>query len=122
VKQVGGEVTFKDKNNLVRIAVAPGPAPTPAAAQAQLAALGRSNPTLVAGTARAIVLPSGPGVKIAYTTKSAPNPVTGKSVTLMVDRYELAHGGRVARIDLGTPTGVDNVDAYRKMAESYRWG
>jgi hypothetical protein len=122
VKQVNNEVTFKDKNNLVRIVVAPGPTPTAAAAQAQLAALKRSNPTLIAGAPQAIALKSGPAVKITYTTQSAPNPVTGKSVTLMVDRYELAHGGQVATIDLGTPTGVDNVDAYKKMVASYRWG
>jgi hypothetical protein len=39
----------------------------------------------------------------------------------MVDRYELAKKGRVAVIDLGTPTGVDNVDAYRMMSESFTW-
>lgn len=122
VKQTGNEVAFKDKNNLVRIAIASGSAPTPAALQAQLAALKRSNPTLIPGSPQTIALKSGPAVKITYTTQSAPNPVTGKSVTLMVDRYELAHGGRVATIDLGTPTGVDNVDAYKKMVASYRWG
>ena len=47
--------------------------------------------------------------------------MTGKSLRLTVDRYELAHGGRVAIVDLGTPVGVDNVDAYRRMIESLRW-
>jgi hypothetical protein len=122
VKHVNNEVTFKDKNNLVRIVVAPGPAPAPTAVQSQLAALKRSNPTIVVGAPQTIALKSGPAVKITYTTQSAPNPVTGKSVTLMVDRYEFAHGSRVATIDLGTPTGVDNVDAYKKMVASYRWG
>jgi hypothetical protein len=122
VKQAKDGVTFKDKNNLVRIALASGLAPTTATAQAQLAALKRSDPTLIPGAPRAITIKSGPAVKITYTTQSTPNPVTGKSVTLMVDRYELAHGGRVATIDLGTPTGVDNVDAYKRMIASYKWG
>jgi hypothetical protein len=122
VKQAKDGVSVKDKNNLVQIAVVSGPTPTPASAQAQLATLKRSDPTLTAGTAQAIILKSGPAVKITYTTQSAPNPVTGKSVTLMVDRYELTHNGQVATIDLGTPTGVDNVDAYKKMIASYRWG
>jgi len=39
----------------------------------------------------------------------------------MVDRYELGKKGRVVVIDLGTPTGVDNVDAYRMMSESFAW-
>ncbi len=47
--------------------------------------------------------------------------MTGKRVTLIVDRYELAAGGRVAIVDLGTPRGVDNVDAYRMMISSFRW-
>jgi hypothetical protein len=56
-----------------------------------------------------------------YTTQSAPNPVTGKRVSLTVDRYYLSAGGKTAVVDLGTPVGVDNVDAYRLMIESFRW-
>ena len=47
--------------------------------------------------------------------------MTGKRVKLVVDRYVLGRGGRVAVVDLGTPVGVDNVDAYRMMIESFRW-
>jgi len=47
--------------------------------------------------------------------------VTGKRVTLAVDRYEVGSGGRLAVIDLGTPVGVDNVDAYRLISQSFRW-
>jgi hypothetical protein len=36
-------------------------------------------------------------------------------------RYYLARGGKTAVVDLGTPVGVDNVDAYRLMIESFRW-
>jgi hypothetical protein len=121
VRQTASKATIKDKNNLVRISVSRGPAPTTTSAQAQLAVLERSNPTLTSGTAQMVTLKSGPVVKVTYTTASAPNPVTGKRVTLTVDRYELAHAGRVAVVDLGTPIGVDNVDAYRRMIESFKW-
>lgn len=121
VQQTPSEVSIKDKNNLVRISVSRGPAPTTTSAQAQLAALKRSNPTLTAGTPQTVTLKSGPAVKVTYTTTSAPNPVTGKRVTLTVDRYELAHAGRLAIVDLGTPVGVDNVDAYKRMIGSFRW-
>src|SRR3984893_2856381 len=114
-------VSIRDKNNLVRIAVSRGPVPTTASVQAQLAALQRSTPGLTAGATQAVTLKSGAAVKATYTTQSAPNPVTGKQVTLNVVRYELAHAGRVAIIDLGTPTGVDNVDAYKRMAGSFTW-
>jgi hypothetical protein len=121
VQEGASRVTISDKNNLVRISLSNGPAPTTASVRSQLAALARSTPTLTAGTPKAISLKSGPAVKATYTTQSAPNPVTGKRVTLTVDRYVLAHGGRVAIVDLGTPVGVDNVDAYRRMIESFKW-
>jgi hypothetical protein len=120
VKASGSGVTISDKNNLVRISLAPGSAPTASGVQAALAALRSSSPGLKSGTAQAISLKSGPAVKATYITLSAPNPVTGKRVELTVDRYELGHGRRVATIDLGTPRGVDNVDAYRRMIESFR--
>jgi hypothetical protein len=64
---------------------------------------------------------AGEAIKATYTTRSAPNPVTGKQVVLIVDRYELSKAGKRAIIDLGSPSGVDNVDAYRKMINSFRW-
>jgi hypothetical protein len=121
VQEGASSVAIKDKNNLVRIAVSPGPAPTPASVRAQLAALRSSTHGLTPGATHVTTLKSGPAVKATYTTQSAPNPVTGKQVTLNVDRYALAHAGRVAIVDLGTPTGVDNVDAYRRMIESFKW-
>ncbi len=108
---------FQDKNNIVRVVIQPGPAPTPAKVRSDPALKGaqiRSGPSVVTiGSRRAI--------KVVYTTESRPNPVTGKRVTLTVDRYYIAHARRVATIDLGTPVGVDNVDAYRLMIESFRW-
>jgi len=60
-------------------------------------------------------------VHLVYSARRAPNAVPGRRVVLLVDRYELARGGRRAVIDLGTPRGVDNVDAYRLIAQSFRW-
>jgi hypothetical protein len=60
-------------------------------------------------------------VKTTYTTQSAPNPVTGKRLKLTVDHYELARPGRRAVVELSTPVGVDNVDAYRLMIQSFKW-
>jgi hypothetical protein len=108
---------FQDKNNIVRVAVRRGSLPTVTQV--------RGDPSL-----RVARITSGPAtvatggvhaVKVVYATQSAPNAVTGKRVTLMVDRYYVAHASRVATVDLGTPVGVDNVDAYRLMIESFRW-
>jgi hypothetical protein len=116
-----GNVTFQDKNNLVHIVVGKGGAATPASVSAELTALKKSSPSLRFQQPGVKQVGSARTVKAVYTTRSAPNPVTGKRVTLVVDRYELAKGGRRAIIDLGTPQGVDNVDAYRLMIESFRW-
>jgi hypothetical protein len=101
----GAQVTFRDKNNIVRIDVAQAPKPTTATVKG----------------AEAITISGKPALKLAYTTQSAPNAVTGKRVTLVVDRYYLWRGGKRAVVDLGTPRGVDNVDAYRLMIESFTW-
>lgn len=115
------DVTFRDKNNLVHVVIATGAAPTPTSVAAQLNALKQADPTLSFRAPRTVAIGSGPVVKAVYTTESAPSAVTGKRVKLVVDRYELAGGGRVATVDLGTAVGVDNVDAYRMMIESFRW-
>ena len=111
----GNKVTIRDKNNIVRIEVQPGALPTFARAKTDLAAT-----QIVSGPAK-VTISGQPAVKVTYSTESAPNPVTGKRVTLVVDRYYLAHSSKVAIVDLGTGKGVDNVDAYRLMIESFRW-
>jgi hypothetical protein len=115
----GRRVSFRDKNNIVRVVVITGSAPTSASVRSDLAKLGGVR---VQGAPQKLTLHSGPALKVVYTTESAPNPVTGKRVTLAVDRYYVGpRGGKLAIVDLGTPQGVDNVDAYRLMIQSFRW-
>ena len=118
--QQGGSntVVFRDKNNIVRIAVGVGPAPTAASVKQELRRLKGAS---VVSAPQPMRLPGGRAYKVVYSTESRANAVTGKRVRLVVDRYYVAHGGRHAVIDLGTPQGVDNVDAYRLMIESFRW-
>ena len=115
----GKTVVFRDKNNIVRIDVSAGPAPTVATIKQELRRLKGGH---LVSPPQPMQLPAGRAYKVVYSTESAPNAVTGKRVTLVVDRYYLARGGRRAVVDLGTPQGVDNVDAYRLMIESFRWG
>jgi hypothetical protein len=87
----GNDVTFQEKANLIHIAVRKG------APHAK------------------------PGVKTTYSRMSAPDPVTGKRLRLITDRYEYGNKGKVAILDLATPVGVDNVDAYRMISASFEW-
>jgi hypothetical protein len=117
------DVTFQDKNNIVHIVVSSGAAPSIHSVASELARQRATTPSLrVTSVPRNVTIKGTPEVKAVYTTQSKPNPVTGKRVLLVVDRYELGRGGKRATVDLGTPKGVDNVDAYRMMIESVRWG
>lgn len=114
----GANVVFRDKNNIVRIVVGSGGATNAAAVAGDLRSLGGAT---LQGRPTALDLPGGRAIKAVYTTRSAANAVTGKRITLTVDRYYIWRGSRRAIVDLGTPVGVDNVDAYRLMIESFRW-
>jgi hypothetical protein len=114
----GKQVTFRDKNNIVRIVIGNGPAPSEARVRSDVRALTGAS---VQSPPKRMTLAGKPAFKVSYSTESAANPVTGKRVKLVVDRYYLWKGGRTAVVDLGTPVGVDNVDAYRLMTESFRW-
>jgi hypothetical protein len=117
----GRNVTFKSNNNLIRVLVTSGPIPTPAAVSAELARQKQAQPSLTVGPSSTQSINGSPVVKVSYSTQSAPNPVTGKQVLLLVDRYVYAKGGKLATVDLATPKGVDNVDAYKKIAKSFKW-
>jgi hypothetical protein len=114
----GDAVVIRDKNNIVRIVAGPATAPTRAAVEREVQTL---NGVKAQTAPQAIKVSGKPAFKVVYSTRSAPSSVTGKRVTLLVDRYYLWNGGRRAVVDLGTPQGVDNVDAYRLMIESFRW-
>lgn len=115
----GSDVTFREKANVIRIAIRTGSTPDGASAVKGLEQLKRADASV-----RVIGRPSagaGQAVKIGYSRQSAPDPVTGKRLRLVVDRYEYGKGGKVAVLDLETPVGVDNVDAYRLIGESFTW-
>jgi hypothetical protein len=120
-KGSGNDVTFQEKANVIHIAVARGPVPTEATASAGIEQMRKSDPTVQSTPPERLTLNGAPVVKVTYTRLSAPDPVTGKRFQLTIDRYLYAKGGKVAVIDLGTPVGVDNVDAYRMISESFQW-
>jgi hypothetical protein len=52
---------------------------------------------------------------------SPPDPVTGKQIPSTVDRYYVPGATGLAIVSLSTPDGVDNVDAFRTMIQTYTW-
>jgi hypothetical protein len=120
-KGSGSDVTFQNMNNIVHIVIAKGALPSAAAAGAELRASSKSASSLKVGATQSLTVSGAPALKLSYSTTSPPNPVTGKRVQLLVDRYLYAKGGKRATIDLATAKGVDNVDAYKMMSRSFKW-
>ena len=58
---------------------------------------------------------------LAYEILSPADPVTGKQVPSSADRYYMPGTNGLAVVSLSTPKGVDNVDAFRQMIESFQW-
>ncbi len=114
-------LTFADKDNQVHIAVTSGSAPSVAAARSALERSIPASSQLKVKTATTQPVSGAKAIHITYDELGPADPVTGKSLTLMVDRYVLAKGGKVATVDESTPVGVDNVDAYRLIIESFKW-
>ena len=117
----GDKVTFQDKNNVIYIAVQRGSKPTVSSVEAGVAKLKASTPSVKVASAQTMTIGGQSVVKATYSSESQPNPVTGKRVRLVVDRYAYYKAGRVALVDLGTAAGVDNVDAYRMISRSFKW-
>ena len=62
--------------------------------------------------------------KAVFTSLLDPEPSgsgDGQARQAAGDRYYVYHAGRVVTVDLGTPRGVDNVDACCLMIGSFAW-
>jgi hypothetical protein len=117
----GSRTTFQDKNNVIRIEVKRGSSPTLASVKADVEKLKASTPSVRVASAQSMTIGGRQVPKVTYTSESPPNPVTGRRVKLIVDRYVYFKNGQVAVLDLGTAVGVDNVDAYRMISRSFKW-
>lgn len=111
-------VTFQDKDNRISVTIQGGDAPSAESVRAEVRAI--AGATLTAD-AHAITLPGGPAILATYQIDGPTDPVTAKRPRLTVDRYELGQSGRRAIVDLANVVGADNVDAYRLIAQSFRW-
>jgi hypothetical protein len=118
-----GGVMFTDKLNSVGIAAGPQPqAPTVASVRTQeLPALQAAVPGYRPGTVSAVTRQAGPAVLITYRAMSVPDPVTGRTRSDAVERYEFWHAGQQVTLTLSGPEGADNVDPWRTVTNSLRW-
>jgi hypothetical protein len=116
----GTAVTLTDKFNGVSGSVSTGSAP-PTIASAQsvdVPALRASQGAFELRAVSPATLPAGSGVLIVYRRNSPPDPVTGRSSRVEVQRYEIYGNGHVVVLELYGAVGADNVDPYRRMSQS----
>jgi len=60
-------------------------------------------------------------IPLVYPNVAAAAAAAGKQATSTVDRYYVPGTSQLATVSLSTPDGVDNVDAFRQMIESFKW-
>jgi hypothetical protein len=119
----GAATIFTDKLNTVRIetrarATAPN---TMSVSVDELPAIASSTPDYSPGTVTAVQRKAGQVMLITYQGASPPNPVTGKTGTDAIERYEFWRDGREVILTLSGPVGADNVDPWRNVTDSLQW-
>ncbi len=119
----GSAVMFSDKYNTIRVELRPAAAaPTvDSVKRTELPALVSSTLGYRPGSVSSVTRTAGPAVLIKYEAASPPNPVTGKSVLLDVERYELWAHGTEAVVTLSASVGSDNVDPWKIVTNSFTW-
>ena len=118
----GDAVTFTDNYNSVTLqATSATSAPTVDTVRADGLADVSSDPTFRLVDVQPVSRTAGDGVLATYEIGSAPNPVTGRSTTLSVERYEFFHDPTVAILTLAGAKGADNVDPWRYVTDSLTW-
>jgi hypothetical protein len=119
----GSHVTFNDKYNSIQVDLSKNAA-RPTVVSVRKTELPRLRATVrgfAAPTVTRVTRVSGVAILIRYRAASARNPVTGKTVTNDVERYEFWKSGKLAVLTLQAPRGSDNVDPWRTVTDSFTW-
>lgn len=119
----GQAVSFTSKLGAVEImAQQAATAPSVASVKARdLPRLSKSIKDMKVMAVKDVKLPAGPAVLVKFTSTGDVNAVTGKATRQENDLYVLAKNGQQVMLRFSAPLGADNVDAWKRMADSFRW-
>jgi len=119
----GQATIFTDKLNSVRIESQARPAAPDATsvAASEVPALRSSVSGFQGGQVSTVQRKAGTAVLVSYQAVAPPDPVTGRSVTDAVQRYEFWKSGQQVTLTLSGPKDADNVDPWRLVTDSLRW-
>jgi len=120
----GGAVAFTDKLNRIELQAVPAAAvPTVASVKrSELPKLAASVRGFAGARVSTVRRTAGPAVRVTYTASSAADAVTGRTHTDAVERYVFHHGGKDVILTLSGPVGADNVDPWKIVTDSLRYG
>jgi hypothetical protein len=115
--------TFTSNLNTISVAWnTAASAPTLSSVRATtIPALQRSTLAFRLVSVQAVTLKAGPAVETIYQVNSPPNQVTGRQYRLVIERFDLSHGGRGVALSLSCAVGSDNVDPWRIVSQSLTW-
>ena len=115
-------ITFEDKDSAVAVDLRPRSRASLTAyvARVDLPQLARGV-GFVRGALTRDTVAGYPSLRLTYRGRSAPDLVTGTTVALQVERYYVDGPRALAVLTLSTPLGVDNADAFRRIAHSFRF-
>ncbi|HEV7523994.1 MAG TPA: hypothetical protein VGP92_03475 [Acidimicrobiia bacterium] len=117
----GGTTFVQNFNSITVSTTKSASAPSVTSARATAAAQLSSLPGFHLGTVDTVTRPAGRVVRLVYNATSATDAVTGKSVTLDVERYLFWHKGTLVTLTLSSAKGSDNVDPWKTVTDSLTW-
>lgn len=121
-RDIANGAVFTDKYNIVQVErIVASTTPTVASITAALKA--KLGPTKGFRLTKVTMVKrkAGAAVLAIYVVASAPNEVTGKSITVAVERYEFHHNNVSVVLTLSGAKGADNVDPWRIVTDSFAW-
>jgi hypothetical protein len=121
-RETAATTTFTQNFNSIAVTTTnTASAPTTASASSTATSQLGTVPGFHLNTVDSVTRASGPAIRVVYSATSATNAVTGKSVTLDVERYLFWHIGTLVTITLSSPRGSDNVDPWKTVTNSLVW-
>lgn len=121
-RETAATTTFTQNFNSIAVtATKTASAPTTASARSTATSQLGAAPGFHLNSVDTVTRASGAAIRVVYNATSATDAVTGRSVTLDVERYLFWHNGTLVTITLSSAKGSDNVDPWKKVTDSLAW-
>ncbi|MDQ1484127.1 MAG: hypothetical protein QOF35_2203 [Actinomycetota bacterium] len=120
----GKATSFTDKLNRIEVstAAAASQPDVTTVSKNDAASLKAKVPVFSMGKVSSVVRKGGTAILLTYQGDSTKDDVTGKVVRDAFERYTFYKAGKRVDLTLSGPSNADNVDPWRIVSDSLRWG